>query len=179
MSGDQREQDRRTALKVIFGAVSAALAAAVGLPLVRLFFAPTGRQTVRGGQGPHDFGAVSELPVDTPVKRDVVAVQRDAWDRSDPKPVGSVWLIRRDQERVDSFSTICPHLGCPTNFDAAGGVFSCPCHESGFSLETGEVLWGPAPRGLDPLPVEVEGDGTVRVTYQRFIIGITSRKKVG
>ncbi len=56
-----------------------------------------------------------------------------------------------------AFSTKCPHLGCNVHWSAEAGEFRCPCHGSRFAID-GHVLGGPAPRGLDTLPVRVQGD---------------------
>jgi len=168
--------DRRGFLTTVFGALAAAIAAVVGAPVVVAFLYPSRHRTVTGGGEPGDFGKLADLPVGLPQKRDVVTAKTDAWDRTDPKPVGAVWLVRRETGQVDAYSAVCPHLGCAIGFDAGEKVFTCPCHESAFGLEDGRCLKGPAPRGLDPLPVEIK-DGDVRVAYKQFIQGITSRRE--
>ena len=82
--------------------------------------------------------------------------------------------MRQKAGSVLAFSDICPHLGCSVGFDSAKKIFLCPCHGSRFSAEDGHLLGGPAPRGLDPLPVTVKG-GTVSVTYERFVGDIPAR----
>ena len=64
------------------------------------------------------------------------------------------------------FSPLCPHLGCRYNWDSNTGRFLCPCHGSVYDLE-GAHLAGPAPRGLDPLPLR-EQDGTADVMWIRY-----------
>lgn len=167
---------RRTVLKAIFGGLSALIAAAVGGPIAVAFFDPARRRTVTHGEGPTELAKLAELTIGEPRKRDVLSAGIDAWDRTDAKPVGAVWLVRRDAARVDAYSVVCPHLGCAIGFDPAKKTFICPCHDSAFALKDGSRLKGPAPRGLDPLPIEVK-DGKVMVTYQEFIQGITSRRK--
>lgn len=68
-------------------------------------------------------------------------------------------------DRFQAVCLRCPHEGCDIEFldDAAklppdvvteighpvtGPVYVCPCHNSTFTVETGERLAGPAPRGL-------------------------------
>lgn len=65
------------------------------------------------------------------------------------------------------FSSICPHLGCKFNYDAASRRFACPCHGSQFDGATGEHVAGPAQRGLDPLPFK-ESNGAAEVTWIDF-----------
>jgi Rieske Fe-S protein len=71
------------------------------------------------------------------------------------------------------FSSICPHLGCRYNWEAAQNRFICPCHGSQFGVQ-GEKLAGPAPRGLDPLPFR-EKSGTAQVTWIQYKSGEPDR----
>ncbi len=61
------------------------------------------------------------------------------------------------------FSPICPHLGCYYSWNDAQDRFMCPCHGSQYTFE-GTHIAGPAPRGLDPLPLR-EQSGTAQVTW--------------
>lgn len=71
------------------------------------------------------------------------------------------------------FSPICPHLGCHFNWDGSLNKFLCPCHGSVFSKD-GKHLAGPAPRGLDPLPMR-EQAGTAEITWIQYEIGVPER----
>ncbi len=64
------------------------------------------------------------------------------------------------------FSPICPHLGCRFNYDADQNKFLCPCHGSVYTHE-GAHIGGPAPRGLDPLPLQ-EKSGNAQVMWIRY-----------
>ena len=57
----------------------------------------------------------------------------------------------------------CTHLGCRVPFCETSQWFECPCHGSLFN-KVGEVMGGPAPRGLDRFALEVD-DGDL------FIVG--------
>jgi menaquinol-cytochrome c reductase iron-sulfur subunit len=61
------------------------------------------------------------------------------------------------------FSPICPHLGCYYGWSDAQNRFMCPCHGSQYTLN-GTHIAGPAPRGLDPLPLR-EQNGAAEVTW--------------
>ena len=174
---DQLEIQRRKFLKGVFAVTAALIGVVVGIPVVSAFLDPLRRRTIKVGDGLESYGPVTDLPIGKPVSRDVIARKQDAWDRSEPIPVGAVWLVRRDDKKVDAYSTVCPHLGCPIGFNEQTKVFACPCHSSNFALADGKVLGGPAPRNLDPLPVELK-DGIVRVAYKRFISGIASRTEL-
>jgi cytochrome b6-f complex iron-sulfur subunit len=62
----------------------------------------------------------------------------------------------------------CPHLGCtvPWRDDASfhdlHGVFLCPCHGSTYT-KAGVRLFGPAPRSMDTMAVEVQKSGAIVV----------------
>ena len=169
------DRSRREGLwKMLVGAIAAAVTGVVGVPVVGAFVAPMRRRS--SGKAPQAKASLASLSVETPRKIEVIEARTDAWDRSDPKPIGAAWLVRRADGRVDAFSTVCPHLGCPVGYDAQAGVFVCPCHDSGFSRSDGARLKGPSPRGLDPLPVTVQGD-VVDVSYERFVQGIAERKE--
>jgi Rieske Fe-S protein len=71
------------------------------------------------------------------------------------------------------FSSICPHLGCKFDWHADLNKFACPCHGSQFT-ELGEHIAGPAPRGLDPLPLQ-EKSGAAEITWVRYKQGEPTR----
>ena len=49
----------------------------------------------------------------------------------------------------------CTHRGCELN--VGGGVYSCPCHGSEFSIQ-GEVLQGPADQDLQTYPIKTDNE---------------------
>lgn len=167
---------RRNFLAVVFGAFAGAIAALVGAPVVVAFFGPSRRRTVSGSADTTASVSLDELAVGVPHKMEVVGAGIDAWDRTDPHPVGAVWLVRRSESEVEAYSAVCPHLGCLLGFDPSKKLFTCPCHESSFALGNGALLAGPAPRGMDPLPVVVKS-GKAEVTFKRFVLGIRLRRE--
>ena len=50
----------------------------------------------------------------------------------------------------------CPHLGCRVPECATSQWFECPCHGSQYN-RVGEYKGGPAPRGMDRFPMQVNG----------------------
>jgi cytochrome b6-f complex iron-sulfur subunit len=54
----------------------------------------------------------------------------------------------------------CVHLGCRVPWCKTSQWFECPCHGSRYN-RVGEKTGGPAPRGLDRFPVEVNGGAVV------------------
>ena len=54
----------------------------------------------------------------------------------------------------------CVHLGCRVPWCKSSQWFECPCHGSKYN-RVGEKTGGPAPRGLDRFPVDVQGGQVV------------------
>ena len=74
-------------------------------------------------------------------------------------------IVITGAERLTAFSSTCPHLGCRIN-RAEGSELVCPCHGSRFNTR-GEVLRGPAKRGLQPLHFELDRtSATLRITLK-------------
>jgi Rieske Fe-S protein len=62
--------------------------------------------------------------------------------------------VSRDDDGVlYACSAVCPHLGCTVHWNSHERSWDCPCHGSRFSAR-GELLNGPALRGLKPEPLE-------------------------
>ncbi|HYH50220.1 MAG TPA: Rieske 2Fe-2S domain-containing protein [Acidimicrobiia bacterium] len=68
----------------------------------------------------------------------------------------------------------CVHLGCRVPWCQTSQWFECPCHGSKYN-RVGEKKGGPAPRGLDQFPIEVDGDQVTintGIVVQGLAIGI-------
>lgn len=65
-----------------------------------------------------------------------------------------------------AYSKICTHAGCPLGlYLAATHELRCPCHQSTFDvLDGARPVYGPAPKPLPQLPIEVDADGGLRAT---------------
>ena len=55
-----------------------------------------------------------------------------------------------------AFSAVCTHMGCIVN-QISKGTIDCPCHGSQYSITTGAVVAGPAPRPLPAKQIKVSG----------------------
>lgn len=51
----------------------------------------------------------------------------------------------------------CVHLGCTVPWNEGTGQFACPCHGSVYD-RNGQNVAGPAPRPLDYMAIELDGD---------------------
>ena len=83
-----------------------------------------------------------------------------AMNFSYPSEEDTAILIRAKDGSYHAFGQKCTHLSCPVHYSKEHDRLECPCHEGGFSATTGEVLYGPPPRPLDKIGVEVH-NGTV------------------
>lgn len=91
----------------------------------------------------------------------------------------SIWTNKKEIPYV-AFSGKCPHLGCGYKWrkhKTLGQVFLCPCHLSIFDA-SGGVLDGPAPRGLDSLPIRVSADGEVEIIDMEYKAGTKSQVRI-
>ncbi len=83
-----------------------------------------------------------------------------------PSEHDSAILIRSKDGTYHAFGQKCTHLTCPVYYSKEHHRLECPCHEGGFSAETGEVLYGPPPRPLDEVAIEMR-DGQVLAVGRR------------
>jgi cytochrome b6-f complex iron-sulfur subunit len=73
----------------------------------------------------------------------------------------SAILVRTLDGELHAFGQKCTHLACPVYFERAHQRLECPCHDGAFDARTGNVLYGPPPRPLDPIKLEVRANGEV------------------
>jgi Rieske Fe-S protein len=79
-------------------------------------------------------------------------------------PVGSGMIFPEPQVVVTqptagefkAFSAVCTHMGCIVN-QISNETIDCPCHGSQYSITTGAVVAGPAPRPLPAKQFKVSG----------------------
>lgn len=88
---------------------------------------------------------------------------------------GRFWIVKLESEEFLALYQKDPHLGCivpwVADFEFQGrvGFFRNPCHSETYDIE-GNLVFGPAPRGLDRFPVEISGD-RLMVDTSRLICG--------
>lgn len=70
-------------------------------------------------------------------------------------------LVRTEDGNFYAYEQQCTHLMCPVYYEKRTNQLECPCHEGGFSVETGAVLYGPPPRPLDKIEIEARENGEI------------------
>lgn len=167
--------ERRSFLKWLTGALGAIFGVVIGAPAIAYLIDP--RHRAAAGSDFKTVARLSDLKKDVPQQAVILDVRRDAWTFHPSDVVGRVWLVRRDGDKVQAYSTVCPHLGCGINYEAKNKQFLCPCHGGTWDLECQVVQVpgreNPAPRGMDEL--ETRRDPTnkdlVQVKYEVFMQG--------
>ena len=134
-----------------------------GLVLFLDFFYP---RNVKGFGGPVTAGNVTEY------KRGAAPVANS---------VGQFWIANLDPDDTAGNGTDgaaglialwrkCPHLGCTVPWRNTAtvevspevGWYQCPCHGSTYT-RTGIRVFGPAPRSMDTMAIEIDDAGNVTV----------------
>jgi cytochrome b6-f complex iron-sulfur subunit len=75
-------------------------------------------------------------------------------------------FIFSDESGIFAITAICQHLGCIVYRTESG--FQCPCHGSKYD-NNGEVIAGPAPRGLPWFEITQKVDGTLVVDSSKEV----------
>ena len=144
--------------RAFFAGLAATFAGAVAGVLTYLW---PGRRAL----GQFDAGVASSFAIG-----EVRHFQADTGDGFAGRSLRYFHLVRRPDGFV-AFWHRCTHRGCTVPFreefempgirgpdgqPAGRGLFRCPCHGSTFSRDEAEVVFGPAPRPLDVLPVRID-----------------------
>ncbi len=91
---------------------------------------------------------------------------------------GDLLWVNKANSPLIGFSGKCPHLGCGYKWRRTksnpDGVFLCPCHLSLYD-ESGKVIDGPAPRGLDVLPLDINAAGEIKIIDVEYKAGVKNQ----
>jgi ubiquinol-cytochrome c reductase iron-sulfur subunit len=174
-----REIGRRTALARLLVGAAALLGLAALFPIRSLGRAP-GAALDRTSWTP---GARLVTADGEPVRDD--ALEIDSFTTVFPEGLAGssdsqAVLIRVDPDQLQlppdraagapdglvAYSKLCTHAGCPIGlYLAATHELRCPCHQSTFDvLDGARPVYGPAPKPLPQLPIEIGDDHVLRAT---------------
>jgi Rieske Fe-S protein len=149
------------------GAVTASTVTVASIATLGNAFGPRGQS-----QDWNPLVAVSEIPENKPSRFNLSVTETTGWLTNNSQE--AVWVIKQG-DKLNVFSAICPHAGCPIGLETGG--FFCGCHGSRWTTD-GERIAGPTPRGLDQLPVRLR-DNVLEVKYQKFKTGTATPEPLG
>jgi Rieske Fe-S protein len=164
--------ERRSFLRWATHGLGALFGVLLGVPALAFLIDARNRKAPEGAY--RTVARLKDLQKDVPFQVVLRDVRWDAWTLHPSDVIGRVWLIRRDNDKVEAFTTICPHLGCSVNFEDKSQLFICPCHGGTFNLAGERVerpdFNNPAPRGMDHLECRRDPNDpeSVQVHYQNF-----------
>ena len=78
-------------------------------------------------------------------------------------------LVRSQDGEFMAYSRKCAHLGCSVAFDSARRCLACPCHRGVYDAATGYVIYGPPPRPLDQIVLQMRGGGGLWAVGRRSV----------
>ncbi|MFE7130417.1 Rieske (2Fe-2S) protein [Streptomyces sp. NPDC057638] len=111
--------------------------------------------TEGGGDGARETTASPSEPVGP-----VIAQTADIPEGGG-KVIGDLVITQPSPGRYKAFSAKCTHQGCKVR-SVSDNVINCPCHNSDFDAETGDVQGGPARSPLPSRAIQVEA-GAIRL----------------
>ena len=76
-----------------------------------------------------------------------------------PRPGDPAVLVRAADGEYFAYSRKCAHLGCSIEFDSQRRCLVCPCHRGAYDPRTGQVIYGPPPRPLDQILLQMRAGG--------------------
>lgn len=74
-----------------------------------------------------------------------------------PKANNPAVLVRAMDGQYLAYSRKCAHRGCSVDYDTSARCLRCPCHRGVYDSRNGYVMYGPPPRPLDQVILQVRG----------------------
>lgn len=200
------EPDRRSILGFALFGLGAIFSTILGVPIVCYVLDPRNRKGAQSNLKPVEGIRLEDLAPTDPPKQGVIRdTRKDGWTLYPNDVVGRVWVVQRGPRPANLasmsadaleefnknateknkylavFTTICPHLGCSVNLNAAGNGFACPCHSASFAIDGSRAGVGnPAARDMDTLEWEIDPTDPERnrilVQYQNFVSSEATKK---
>jgi menaquinol-cytochrome c reductase iron-sulfur subunit len=163
--------NRRSFFGVLLGIGSVGMGALLGIPVLRYVLYPLYAKQKKSGWT--EVGPIEDFAsLDQPVAKTITLTQLDGW-REVVSPQ-SVYVTRGADGQLRVLSAICPHLGCSVGWHPNAKEFICPCHGGRFAPD-GKHVFGPPPRGMDPLPHTIQ-KGKLMVHFEYFREDVPNRE---
>jgi menaquinol-cytochrome c reductase iron-sulfur subunit len=155
--------NRRSFFAVLLGIGTAGMGALLAIPVLRYVLYPLYAKSSKSTWSP--IGSMDEFSdLSQPLLTPLALQQLDGWREVDSAQ--TVYVTKGPQGELQVLSSICPHMGCTVAWDKSQDQFICPCHGGRFAPD-GKRVFGPPPRGMDPLPHKVV-DGKLTVQFEYF-----------
>ena len=84
-----------------------------------------------------------------------------------PRASDPAVLVRAQDGEYVAYSRKCAHLGCSVDFDSTRRCLACPCHRGAYDARTGYVVYGPPPRPLDQIVLQMRAGGELWAVGKR------------
>jgi menaquinol-cytochrome c reductase iron-sulfur subunit len=163
--------NRRSFFGVLLGIGAAGMGALLAVPVLRYVLYPLYAKTSKSiwslVGAMDDFSDLAQ-----PILKPIDLKQVDGWREVDSSQ--TVYVVKGADGKLQVLSAICPHMGCTVAWHKGQNEFVCPCHGGRFSSD-GKNVFGPPPRGMDPLPNKVE-DGKLMVKFEYFRENVPNRE---
>lgn len=156
---EEKQVDRRGFMRLATGAISALIAAALGIPAIAYIVGPALKQDEE--QEWIRLGSTSKVELGEPTLFRAKIERKTGWIVDEEEL--TIYVLTQDGRDFIAMSNICTHLGCRVRWIADQELFFCPCHNATYDKD-GEVLSGPPPRPLDRYEVKAEDN-------QLFVLG--------
>lgn len=131
-------------------ALNGLVAIAIGIPLIRYFFAPW--RSDASYKSWVSLGDAGSFPAGETRLTSFKNPYRRPWDGLTDN---IACYVRREQGNTFKvFAVNCAHLGCPVRWFPQSQLFMCPCH-GGVYYADGSRAAGPPPRGLFTYPWKI------------------------
>ena len=144
---------RRDFVTISVGLMGTIIAAAIGFPAIGYLLSPALNK--QKSESWVSLGPLDNYPINVPTLFTFTQARLNGWE----KTVNSfgVYVLRKNQDDVVTYSNICTHLSCRVTWHEDRQLFICPCHDGHFD-EDGDVIAGPPPRPLDRYENKIEND---------------------
>ncbi len=163
--------NRRSFFAVLLGLVTAGVGTLLAIPVLRYILYPL--NAITGEKGWSSVGKMTEFTnLRQPIRKMITVTQLDGWRKVVTQQ--TVFVTHGAKGKPQVLSAICPHLGCNLAWHKKQNEFVCPCHGGRFS-PTGQHVYGPPPRGMDPLPSKIAG-GELIVHFEYFREDVPNRE---
>mgnify|MGYP002865433678 CR=1 FL=1 len=77
-------------------------------------------------------------------------------------------LVRGQDGEGLAYSRKCAHRGCSVDYDSRRRCLTCPCHQGAYDPRTCYVMYGPPPRPLDQVGLQMRACGEVWAVGKRI-----------